>query len=428
MQVRYRYRLYPTPGQRVALARAFGCARVVFNDGLRLREQARLAGEGYVPNVDVQKAVITEAKRTPGRAWLAEVSSVVLVQAVNDLHRAYRNFFDSASGRRKGRRVAPPRFRSKRGQQSIRLTRNGFTVRPSGRLYVAKVGDIPVTWSRDLPSDPSSVTVIADTAGRYWASFVVDVPVTPLPDADREVGVDLGLTHLAVTSDGVKIDNPRWLRAKQRRLARAQRALCRKQKGSANRKKAARTVARLHAKVADTRRDQLHKLSTTLMRDNQAVYVEDLAVAGLARTRLARSVYDAGWAMLVNMLEYKAVRYGRYLGKVDRWCPSTRTCSACGRVGDKLPLSIRSWACPCGVVHDRDVNAAINILAAGRAERLNACGAQVRPASVPAPRREAGTHRGDCALTACSAVGIPALQSREDVKGRSSRCTRRSGR
>jgi putative transposase len=235
VQVRYRYRLNPTPGQRIALSKAFGCARAVFNDGLRLREQARLAGEAYVSNGDVQKAVITAAKSTPERAWLAEVSSVVLVQAVNDLHRAYRNFFDSLSGKRKGKRVGPPRFRSKRGPQSIRLTRNGFTLRPNGRLSVAKVGDLRVRWSRELPSVPSSVTVMLDPVGRYWASFVVEVPEAPLPATDGEVGVDLGLTHFATRSDGMKVDNPRWLRSKQRHLARSQRALSRKQKGSQNR-------------------------------------------------------------------------------------------------------------------------------------------------------------------------------------------------
>jgi putative transposase len=266
VQVRYRYRLNPTPGQRIALSRAFG-ARVVFNDGLRLREQARLAGEKYVSNGAVQKAVITAAKKTPERAWLGEVSSVVLVQAVNDLHRAYRNFFDSAAGKRKGRKMGAPRFRSKRGRQSIRLTREGFQLRPSGRLYVAKVGGIPVRWSRQLPSVPSSVTVLLDPAGRYWASFVVEVAQAPLPAVEREVGVDLGLTHLATRSDGRKVDNPRWLRSKQRHLGRAQRAMCRKQKGSNNRKKAVRKLARLHARVADARRDHLHKLSTTWIRD-----------------------------------------------------------------------------------------------------------------------------------------------------------------
>lgn len=394
MQLRYRYRLNPTPGQRAILAKTFGCARTVYNDGLRLREQARLDGKPYVLNGDVQKAVITEAKKTPERAWLAEVASVALVQSVNDLHRAYKNFFDSATGRRKGRKAGRPRFKSKRGPQSIRFTRGGFSIRPNGRLYVAKVGAISVTWSRDLPSDPTSVTVSLDAAGRYFASFVVEVGHAFLPELASEVGIDLGLTHFATLSTGEKADNPRWLRSKARHLARAQRALARKRKGSNNRTKAVQKVAKLHAKVADARRDHLHKLSTTIVRDNQAIYVEDLCVAGLGRTRLAKSVHDAGWSMFVNMLEYKAVKHGRTFGRTDRFLATSQICSNCGRRDEPKALNIRSWTCPgCGALLDRDLNAAKNVLAAGRAESLNACGAEVRPLLAVAHGVEAGTHR-----------------------------------
>jgi putative transposase len=231
--IRYRYRLCPSPGQRQSLARVFGCARVVYNDCLRLREERYAAGE-RISDTEVQRQVITLAKLTPERGWLAVAPSVALVQACNDARRAYRNWFDSVSGKRKGRRIGHPRFRSKRGRQSIRLTRNGFSLH-GRRLYVAKLGQIKVRWSRPLPSPPSSVTVIREPDGRYYASFVVERELAPLSASDREVGVDVGLDRLAVTSDGQIIDNPRFLRAKQRRLARAQRALSRKQKGSANR-------------------------------------------------------------------------------------------------------------------------------------------------------------------------------------------------
>ncbi len=410
VQVRYRFRIYPSPGQRHSLARAFGCARVVFNDGLRLREAARAAGEPYIPDAELQRRVITEAKQTPERAWLAEVSSVVLVQAVGDLHRAYRNFFDSLSGRRKGRKAGHPRFRSKRGRQSIRLTRNGFTLRPNGRLYVAKVGELGVAWSRRLPGAPSSVTVTLDPAGRYHASFVVATTPEPLPETDRECGIDMGLTAFAAFDDGTKVGNPRFLRRAERRLARAQRALSRTKEGSANRAEARLRVAALHARVADTRRDWLHKLSTAIIRDNQAVHVEDLPVAGLARTRMAKSVHDAGWAMFISMLDYKATRYGRAVVKVGRFFPSSQICSACGMRDGPKPLGVREWTCPeCGATHDRDVNAAINIrtegrkVAAGRkpgvempreAETVNARGAGRRPPARVAAGSEAGTHRG----------------------------------
>jgi putative transposase len=205
---------------------------------------------------------------------------------------------------------------------------------------VAKIGELDVRWSRELPSVPSSVILIKDAAGRYFASFVVQVAEQPLPETDTEVGIDLGLTTFAVLSTGKTIATPRFLRQAERRLRKAQQNLSRKEKGSKNRAK-----------------------------------------AGLARTRLAKSVHDAGWGMFTRMLEEKAVRYGRTFAKVDRWFPSTRLCSVCGALSGKKPLHVRTWRCTCGAVHDRDLNAAENILAAGRAERLNACGGAVSPAA-----------------------------------------------
>jgi putative transposase len=389
MLVRYRYRLDPTGSQCQALARAFGCARVVYNDALRLREAARVAGE-TLRDAEVQRRVVTLAKRTPERAWLGEVASVALVQACQDARRAYRNWFDSLSGRRKGRRVGHPRLRTKRGRQSIRLTRNGFALH-NGRLYVAKVGKVRVRWSRPLPTVPSSVTVIREPDGRYYASFVLERVQTPLPQVARTAGIDLGLDRFAtvVGSDGTteQVANPRYLRADERRLARAQRRLARKRKGSANRAKARHRVAVAHRKVRDRRADHHHKLALRLVRENQAVAVEDLAVAGLARTRLAKSVHDVGWGLFVRLLEEKAAQYGRRVVKVGRWEPTSQTCSVCGHRDGPKPLSVRSWGCQvCGVIHDRDVNAARNILnilvAAGLAETQNACGGSVRPGGL----------------------------------------------
>lgn len=383
MQLRYNFRLYPTPGQRAALAKAFGCARTVFNDGLRMRQEARENGLPYISDGDLSKRVITQAKKTPERAWLGEVSAVVLQQALADLNIAYRNFFASVTGKRKGPSIAPPRFRSRKdNRQAIRFTRNArFAVTAGGQLRLPKIGEVTVKWSRRLPSEPSSVTVVKDAAGRYFASFVVEVAAEPLPQTAAGVGIDLGLRHFAVLSDGRKIDNPRFLRRAERRLRKAQQALSRTAKGSNNRKKAIVKVARAHARVADARRDFAHQLSTRIIRENQAVMVEDLAVKGLARTKLAKSVHDAGWSAFVNMLEYKAARYGRTLVKIDRWFPSSKLCSACGAVAESMPLNVRSWQCPCGAACDRDVNAALNILAAGRADSLNACGGTVRPAA-----------------------------------------------
>jgi putative transposase len=418
VQLRYNFRVYPTPGQQIELSRAFGCARVVFNDALRLRQRARERGLPYVSDAELSKRVITQAKLMPERAWLGEVSAVVLQQALADLNVAYRNFFASVTGRRKGRKVAPPRFRSRKdNRQAIRFTKNSrFKVLANGRLRLPKIGDLAVRWSRTLPSDPSSVAIIKDAAGRYFASFVVQSADEALPELESQVGIDLGLTHFAVLSDGTKVAAPTFLRRGARKLKRLQQALCRKRRGSQNRKKAVVKVARAHARVADTRRDWQHKLSTSIVRENQAIYVEDLCVVGLGRTRLAKSVHDAGWASFTAMLEYKAARWGRTFARVDRFFPSTRMCSACGRINDKMALNIRLWDCPCGATHDRDVNAAINVLAAGQVESRNGRGAQVRPARVPAPRGEAATHP-DAACSTRSVEGISVLlQGGEDVK------------
>ncbi|WP_100444645.1 RNA-guided endonuclease InsQ/TnpB family protein, partial [Glycomyces xiaoerkulensis] len=295
MQLRYNYRAYPDGGQRRALAQAFGCARVVWNDCLRARKEAHKAGEAYVPSAVLSKTYITAAKQTPERAWLGEVSAVVLQQSLRDLDAAYKAFFDSVKGKRKGPKAGPPRYKSRKdARQSIRLNTNAFAIRQGGRVYLAKIGEVKVAWSRELPAAPSSVTVIKDAAGRYFLSFVVQTGPEPPPDTDQQagepIGIDLGLTAFAVTSSGKRIDNPRFLRRAERRLKRLQRALSRKQQGSKNRAKARAALARQHAKVADTRRDWHHQVSTQLIRDSQAVYVEDLAVRGLARTRLAKSV------------------------------------------------------------------------------------------------------------------------------------------
>jgi len=384
MQLRYNYRLYPAPGQHAALARAFGCARVVFNDGLRARQEAFAAGRPYLTDAELSKR-LTAAKATPERAWLGEVSAVVLQQSLADLNAAYRNFFASIRGERKGPKMEPPRFKSRKdGRQAVRFTANArFKITTGGKLRLPKIGDVLVRWSRPLPCNPASVTVVRDSAGRYFASFVVEpgpaADAARFPAADAGVGVDLGLTSFAVLSDGRKITSPKFLRRAERKLRRLQKALSRRQEGSANREKARVRVVRQHAKVADSRRDFHHKTSTAIIRDSQAVYVEDLRVAGLGRTRLAKSIHDAGWSAFTRMLAYKARRYGRVFAKVGRFEPTSQVCSACGVNDGPKPLSVRQWACAaCGTVHNRDVNAARNVLrlgqvAAGRAETQNAC-------------------------------------------------------
>ena len=365
VQLRYNYRAYLTPAERSAAGRALGCARVVWNDALAHRRAAHEAGERYPTNAEMS-ALLTASKGTPERAWLNEVSSVVLQQSLADLNKAYRGFFNSLSGRQKGPKAGAPRFKSRKAsRQSLRFTANSrFKILPNGRLRLPKIGDVEVRWSRDLPAAPTSVTLTRDAAGRYFVSFVVEVTPRPLPETDAECGIDLGLSHFAVMDDGTKVTAPKFLRRAERKLKKAQRDLSRKQKGSKNREKARVKVARAHTRVADARRDFHHKLSTRIIRENQAVMVEDLAVRGLARTRLAKSVHDAGWTAFTGMLEYKATLYGRQLRRTGRFAPTSQVCSACGVKDGPKPLSVREWQCAaCGAVHDWDVNAERNIAA-----------------------------------------------------------------
>ncbi|MCQ8830132.1 RNA-guided endonuclease InsQ/TnpB family protein [Streptomyces malaysiensis] len=308
---------------------------------------------------------------------------MALVQSLQDLHTAHRNYFASKRGVRKGPKTAPPKMKRKSGRQSIRLTRNGFVLRDNGKLFIAKLGDVAVRWSRPLPSDPSSVTVVKDPAGRYFASFVVETEDKPLPELDldeTETGIDLGLSSYAVLR-GRKIASPKFFRRQEKKLRRAQRKLSRARKGSSNRRKAKLAVSKIHARIADQRRDFIEQETTRIVRESQAVYAEDLNVKGMGskKGKRAKSVHDQSLGMFARTLENKCARYGRALVKVDRFFPSTQMCSACDSIeGPKglEGLRIRSWTCTCGVVHDRDQNAELNIrregkrlLAAGLAER-----------------------------------------------------------
>jgi putative transposase len=310
MQRRYRYRVEPTSAQRAVLAQVFGCCRVVFNDAVRIPAEAHTNGV-KLSDTEIQRRVITLAKTTSERAWLMEVPSVALVQSVNDSRRAWRNFFDSCAGKRKGRRMGRPRMKSKKDhRQSFRLTRSGFSIRPNGRVYVAKVGEVRVRWSRPLPSVPSSVTVIREPDGHYYATFVVDVPMAPLPHVRQEAGVDMGIARLATvaTTNGIRTDiaNPKHLSRKLRKLRRLEREKSRRQKGSVNREKTRQRVAIAHNKVARARRDYHHKKALTLVRENQVIHVENLNIVGMVQNRrLARSISDAGSGQFIQLLNEK---------------------------------------------------------------------------------------------------------------------------
>ncbi|GAA4389186.1 RNA-guided endonuclease TnpB family protein [Actinomadura verrucosospora] len=368
----FKYRFYPTGEQAAELSRTFGCVRLVYNMALEERTRAWHGERRRISYVQ-SSAALTQWKKTAEFAFLAEVSCVPLQQALRHLQTAFANFF--------AKRAAYPRFKSrKRSRASAEYTRSAFTWR-DGRLTLAKMSaPLDIRWSRPLPEgvEPSTVTVSRDSAGRWFVSLLCQDSVASAPATDAAVGIDAGITSLVTLSTGEKIANPRHERRDRARLAKAQRELSRKAPGSANRDKARRKVARVHARIADRRRDFLHKLSTRLVRENQTVVIEDLTVANLLKNRrLARAISDTAWAALRTMLEYKCAWYGRDLVVVDRWFPSSKLCGTCGTVRAKLPLDVREWTCECGAVHDRDVNAARNILAAGLA--VTACGDGVRP-------------------------------------------------
>ncbi|WP_250122205.1 transposase [Chroococcidiopsis sp. CCMEE 29] len=382
MKARYRYRIYPKPQQIQELAKAFGCARVVWNDALALYDAAFKAGETRPKDVD--KIVITQAKKTPERAWLSEVSNIVLQQSYRDLSQAWSNYFNSCKGKRKGAKVRKPRFKKKQARQAIRFRTGGFSVH-SCSVKLAKIGHIPMVVSRPLPSEPSSVTMIKDAAGRYFASFVVEAVPQPVAKVEAAVGIDLGLNHFAILSTGEKIENPRCHKKLLKRIKLANRKLSRCQKDSNRRKVAKLKLAKLYCFSKDSRTDFLHKLTTRLVRENQALAIEDLNVSGMVKNRkLSRAISDAGWYSFRSLLTAKCDRDGRHVAIINRWEATSQKCSVCGFHGGKKELHVRSWEClSCGTIHDRDTNAANNIkVAAGLAETQNGCGSECKTTSV----------------------------------------------
>jgi putative transposase len=376
MQVKraYRFRFYPTPEQEQILARTFGCARFVYNHMLRLRSDAWMQRQERVGYHETS-AALTLLKKRPEHVWLNEVSSVPVQQALRHLNTAFLNFF--------AKRARYPSFKRKDGPQAAEYTTSAFRWDAQQReLRLAKMDEpLAIRWSRTIPKGAklSTVTISRDPAGRYFASLLCDDTVAKKPKVRGQVGIDLGLTHFAVLSTGEKVASPKTFRREEKRLGKWQRRMARAKLGSKNRAKCKIKVARVHAHIADARRDFLHKLSSRLISENQVIAIETLSVSNMQRNRsLAKSISDASWSEFVRQLEYKAQWYGRTLVGIDRWYPSSKRCSVCGHTQASMPLSVRTWDCPeCGTHHDRDVNAARNVLAAGLA--VSAHGEAVSP-------------------------------------------------
>ena len=335
----------------------FGCVRVVWNDALALCKQL-----GKKPkSSELQKLVITQAKLTEERAWLSEVSNIPLQQSVADLDIAFKNFFNSCKGKRKGRKVGYPKFKKRTNNQSARFRIGGFSFKGNG-VYLAKIGIVNPIWSRELPSEPTSVTVIKDCANRYFISFVVELAPVQINAKNPSVGIDLGIKTLAVMSNGEKAESPDYKKL-DRKISKLQKKLARQPKDSKRRNRTRIQIAKLHNQIRDTRKDFLHKLSTQIVSENQTIVLEDLNVSGMAKNRkLARGISLQGWREFRTLCEAKSEKFGRDFRVISRWEPTSQVCSDCGFKWGKLDLKIRSVQClNCGTEHDRDENAAKNI-------------------------------------------------------------------
>jgi putative transposase len=363
MEKAYRYRFYPSPEQESLLRRTMGCARLVYNKALAARTEAwseRQERVGY----NQTSSMLTSWKKQEDLEFLNQVSCVPLQQGLRHLQTAFTNFF---AGRAKY-----PNFKKKRNGGSAEFTKSAFRWR-DGKVFVAKCAEpLPIRWSQQIPEGcaPSTITVKLTAAGQWYVSLLVDDPtVQPLPKTDQQIGLDMGVTSLIATSNGDKIANPKHFKRLRKKLRRVQKALSRKQKGSNNRHKARLKVAKVHAQITDARTDFLHKLTTQLVRENQTIVIEDLAIKNMVKNhKLANAISDAAWGELTRQLTYKCQWYGRELVKIDRYFPSSKRCGNCGHIVDQLPLNLREWECPkCGMDHDRDLNASKNILAAGLA-------------------------------------------------------------
>ena len=372
MEKSFRYRFYPTPEQESLLRRTMGCVRLVYNMALAIRTEAwyeRQERIGY----NESSTVLTGWKKQEELDFLNHVSCVPLQQGLRHLQTAFTNFWDG--------RAKYPNFKKKHNGGSAEFTKSAFRWK-NGQVFLAKSAEpLPIVWSRELPegSSPSTITVKLEPSGRWFVSLLVDTDIVQLPKVDTAIGLDMGITSLIATSKGDKVANPKHFKKLRKKLKKVQKALSGKQKGSNNRQKARLAVAKVHAEITDARKDFLHKLTTQLVRENQTIVVENLAIKNMVKNhKLAHSISDASWGELMSQLAYKCKWYGRELIKIDRWFPSSKRCGNCGHLVDKLPLNIREWECPkCGTNHDRDLNAAKNILAAGLA--VSVCGATVRP-------------------------------------------------
>jgi putative transposase len=383
----FKYRFYPTPSQEVLLRKTLGCSRFVYNHFLALRIKEWTANRKTV-SYNETSSILTQLKKEEETKWLNEVSSVALQQSLQHLQEAYNNFFRGLKKKKKGEKFGFPRFKKKSNRNSITLTKVGFTYK-NGKIFIAKSKTpLNIRWSRQLPSeDISSITISLTPSGKWFVSILIEDPNDyTLPLCDKVLGVDLGIETFATLSSGEKVKMPD-LKPHYAKLKKLQKRHSKK-KGKSNKEKARVKVARQYEKISNIRQDFHHKLSTRIINENQVIVLEDLNVSGMVRNRkLARAISQQGWSQFVTFLKYKGNLYGREVIQVDRFYPSSKTCSSCGTIQSSLPLNIREWTCPeCGTTHDRDINAAKNLMALGTS--VTAFGGDIRPACGQTPLKK----------------------------------------
>lgn len=381
----YKFRIYPTELQKIAMEKNFGCVRFVYNFFLNERK-SQYQETGKSDNYYAQAKTLTELKRQKDKEWLNEINSQVLQQGLRRLESAYSRFFQRKSGF--------PKFKRKKGK-------NTFTVPQhisidSKKIYFPKFKNgVDVVFHQEVKGKILTATFSKTPTNKYFVSITTEQEVEQKPKTGKEVGIDLGIKDLIITSEGVKFQNNRYLAKYEKQLKRAQQHLSRKKKGSRQYENQRLKVARLHEKIANCRKDTLHKITSRLIRENDVVYLENLNISGMLKNhKLAKDIFDCSWYELARQLEYKGAWYGCEVFKINRFYPSSKTCSHCGCIQDKMPLNVRKWVCPdCGTHHDRDINAAINILMEGKREKSSGAGdytdgESVRPNSRKGKKQE----------------------------------------
>ena len=410
----FKYRIYPTQQQQSQLAQLFGGKRWIYNHFLAIQKQRFADKQKHLSNFDMNY-LLTELKQKDETSWLRDLDSIMLQNTTEDLSRAYDAFFRSIKGQRKGKKMESPKFKKRNNRQSYR-TRN-IKITDQG-LKLPKIKTcIDIKLHSPLQGTIKSATISKTPSGKYFVSVLCDTDIALMPMSGREVGVDLGLKDLTILSNGIKFDHPEQQLAKTKQLLKKQQVkLSRKTCGSNNYESTRIALAKKYEKISNIRNNYYHNISKYLVSNYDAIYVEDLNVSGMLKNRkLSRKIAESAWSTLSSMIEYKCNWYGKTYYRINRWCPTSKTCSSCGHKLDKLDLRTREWCCPeCGIIHDRDINAAMNIKNTGQMDLYDKLisDATADMASMPAALQKTTSkiERSDNYMSVCCRSGQASQQ------------------